>query len=80
MVLLLDRRDEKGPEEWSGKQAKISKACQRLIQNIGNKVYLFKMISSDKLLSIITVYGEIIFLKSFQKAAVCNGFKSCDFV
>lgn len=59
----------------------MTRACQRLIQNTGSKVYFFKMISSDKLLLTITVYEEIhIFLKSFWKTAVCNAFKSCDSV
>lgn len=80
MILLL-ATDKKGAEKWSGKQAKISTACQRLIQNIGSKVYFFKVISSDKLLSINIVYAKInIFLKCFWNIAVCSAFKSCDVV
>lgn len=66
LLILLRGTDEKGAEERSGKQAKMSTACQRLIQNIGSKVYFFNMISYDKLLSIIIVYAEInVCLKSF---------------
>lgn len=41
MILLL-ATDKKGAEKWSGKQAKISTACQRMIQNIGSKVYFLR--------------------------------------